>query len=384
MVSARRRDVLEAGVSAALALLLSLLVLGPELGRLASGWASGDMLSTYANAGVWGGFGYRVDNHFGFPFGMNLNYFPGVDITENTFTHAVTVLVGQPFVGVNLLVVVSFPLVAALAYAAVRLTGLRGPLAITIAVTFSFIPYHWGRALGHIYLSTLYSALTGALLVLLVGGGYLERWFQEARPAWVRGPEQQSDSVMHTRTGRGRTVARLVLIVVLVIVTAWSGVYYAAFTAILGVAAVVWRIAMRTRWTLVALDVLPFVGVLVTSALGFLSSILTLRSDAPLASLGDRLPIESVTYAGNLAVALLPLPQSLIPGMAAYNTAVVEAIGAAPWGKARPSPITAPGSPPWRPSSSSSDSSLARVETFGGTTPYSPGSPWDSSRTSSW
>ena len=326
-----RRDVAEACVSAALALALSLLVLGPLLQHLGSGWAGGDMLSTYANADVWGGFGYRVEQHFGYPFGMNLNYFPGIDITENLIASVVTALVHEPFVGVNVLVLLSFPLAAALGYVAVRMTGLRGPLAITLAVAFSLIPYHWGRALGHTYLSTLYSMVTGAILVLIVGGGYLERWYQEARQPRdiASGPDAPSADPRRRR----KAAARLILVVLLVFVTAWTGVYYAAFTLILGAAAVVWRVAMRARWTFILLDLLPFVGIVVAAAIGFLPSLLALRGDAPLASLGERTPIESVTYAGNLAVALLPLPQSLLPGLGAYNSAVVEAISAAPWGE---------------------------------------------------
>ena len=330
MIRTHRRDVVEACISAAIALALAMLVFGPLLAHLAAGWAGGDMLSTYANADVWGGFGYRVEQHYGYPFGMNLNYFPGIDITENVFASVVTGLVHEPFVGVNLLVIVSFPLAAALAYAAVRMTGLRGPLAIVLAVTFSLIPYHWGRALGHTYLSTLYSMLTGALLVLIVGGGYLERWYQQARQVQASPAEPGAGAA--EGHGRGRAAARLVLIVVLVLVTAWTGVYYAAFTLILGLAAVIWRVAMRARWTFIVLDLLPFIGIVIAAAIGFLPSLLT-RGDAPLASLGERTPIESVTYAGNLAVALLPLPQSLLPGLGAYNAAVVEAIGAAPWGE---------------------------------------------------
>ena len=87
---------------------------------------------------------------------MDLDYFPGIDITENTFAWLVNGVAGTTFLGINLLVFLSFPLVAALAYLVIRMIGLRGPLAIALAVAFAFIPYHWGRALGHTYLSTLY------------------------------------------------------------------------------------------------------------------------------------------------------------------------------------------------------------------------------------
>ncbi len=171
------RIALEASISAALAFLLSLIVFAPLLGSLDVAWAGGDMLSTYVNSASWGGFSYAETTQFGFPLGMDLDYFPGIDITENTFAWIVNGALGTTFMGINLLVILSFPLVAALAYLVIRMTGLQGPLAIALAVAFTFIPYHWGRALGHTYLSTLYSAVVGLALVLLVASGhYAHLW----------------------------------------------------------------------------------------------------------------------------------------------------------------------------------------------------------------
>ena len=78
---------------------------------------------------------------------------------------------------------------------------------------------------------------------------------------------------------------------------------------------------------------IPFAAIAALAVVGFLPSLLTLRADPPLIPLGERTPIESVTFAGNLAFALLPVPQSQLPGMASYNEAVYEAIQSAPWGE---------------------------------------------------
>ena len=137
-----RRTAVEAAITAVLAFAISLIVLGPILGSLDSGWSGGDMLSTYVNSVNWGGFSYAVGTQFGFPLGMNLNYFPGIDITENTFAMIVNAVTGSTFLGINLLILVSFPLVAVLAYLTIRMTGLKGPLAIALAVAFAVIPFH--------------------------------------------------------------------------------------------------------------------------------------------------------------------------------------------------------------------------------------------------
>ncbi len=307
------RTAWEALITAVVAFAISLIVFGPILGLLNSGWAGSDMLSTYVNAEVWSGFSYAPTTHFGFPLGMNLNYFPGIDITENVFAQIVTNITGQPFVGVNLLVIISFPLVAALMYLVIRMTGLRGPLAIALAVTASLLPFHWGRALGHTYLATLYSAAIGLALVLLIGSGQFER---------LRGLGTKRQKVI-----------RNTVISLMVVTIAWTGVYFVAFTLLLGLAALIWRFAHRARLKELVIDAVPFIGVGVLAVIGFIPALLTLRADPPLLALGERLPYESVTFAGNVAVALLPLPQSSLPMMGAYNNKIVEAISAAPWGE---------------------------------------------------
>ena len=307
-----RRIAAETTIAAAIAFALSLIVFGPILGRLDVGWSGGDMLATYVNSAAWSGFSYGATTQFGFPLGMNLNYFPGIDITENTFAMLVNALTGSTFLGINLLVMLSFPLVAALAYLVIRMTGLQGPLAISLAVAFTFIPYHWGRALGHTYLSTLYSAVVGLALVLMVSSGSFERIWREG--------------------SRRRRTWALIAVAVMVIVVAWTGVYYVAFTLILGLFGLLWRISRRARWSSIGFDAIPFAGVAVLAAIGFLPSLLT-RGDPPLASLGERTASESVTYAGNLAMAILPIPQSSLPRMGYYNEAVLKAFEEAPYGE---------------------------------------------------
>lgn len=313
-----KRAAVEASIAAVIATILALIVFGPVLKWTATGWAGGDMLSTYVNADVWQGFRYGVTDQFGFPLGMNLNYFPGIDITENTFAQMITLITGQPFIGINVLVMLTFPLVGFLAYFLFRMTGLTGALAITGAVVFSLLPYHFGRALGHTYLATLYSAVTGMAFVLLVGSGRFEQIVRKLRKP---------------STSRKTKTLTLLTFAVMIVITAWTGVYYVAFTLILGASALLWRFAHNARIKYLLVDATPFTAIGVLAIIGFLPSILATRADPPLAQLSERLPYESVLFAGNLAVALLPLPQSSLPGFDFYNASVIEAIAAAGWGE---------------------------------------------------
>ena len=309
----RRRALVEASLSGLIALVLSLAVFGPILRWIAVGWSGGDMLSTYINVEMWQGFRYSVSDQYGFPLGMNLNYFPGIDITENTFAALVSTVAGTPFVGLNILILVTFPLVGFLAYFLFRMTGLTGPLAIAGAVVFSLIPFHFGRALGHTYLATLYSAVTGMALVLLVGSGRFERIVRQLRGRSL---------------SRSRKIWLAAAICVLVVITAWSGVYYAAFTLLLGAAVLLWRYIKGAPWKSILVDALPFAAIALLALVGFLPSLLTTMSDPPIGTLSERLPYDSVIFAGYLAVLVLPLPASSLPGFDFYNRSVTEALAA--------------------------------------------------------
>jgi hypothetical protein len=307
-----RRTLIEVASTAILATVISLLALLPALRELGSAWGSGDMLSTYVNTENWGLFGFTTGNHFGYPLGMDLNLFPSIDITQNSFAALVGWITGNPFMGINLLLFLSFPLVAVLAYCSIRLTGLRGPLAVSLAVAFTMIPFHFARGLGHTSLATMYGAVTAVILAQLIGSGRVKEMLF-------------SSKATQTKT----KVTNYVILIALVFTTAWSGVYYAAFGLILMVAAWLWQFATNRTNTLV--NAIPMVAVGVVAVAGFIPSLLALRADPPFISLGERLPSESVIFAGILAIAILAAPISRLGGpFAAYNTEVTQAFGATP------------------------------------------------------
>lgn len=280
----------------------------PVVNRWSSAWAPGDMLSTYNNSVHWSGFAYEVTTQAGFPKGMNLNLFPGVDITQNAVGALVYSMTGSPFLGINLLVIASFPVTAALAAVALRLVGLRGWWAIALAVAYSLIPYHFGRALGHAYLSTMYAAVTGVILALLVGS---DRWARM----------------------RARAPRTWLILVPLVLVTAWSGIYYAAFGMILVAAAIIWRFAVGASGRESVRNLIPLLLLLGATAVGLIPALVA-RLQEDVGGLGDRPAYESVALAGSLAMALLPAPISVLPRMGYVNQAILGLTREAPFSEA--------------------------------------------------
>ena len=307
-LSSRTRTIIEVTSTAVLSLLCALIVFGPNLDDINVPWSGGDMTATYINGETWNWWHYAVESHYGFPYGMNLNYFPGLDITQNTFAQIVTDITGQPFIGINLLLILSFPIVAVMAYSAIRLMGLRGPLAIALGVAFTFIPWHWGRALGHLYLATLYGAVAGMILALLVGSGRIQQWF--------------------TCEDRRRRYWYFALTALLVVVAAWSAVYFAFFTGLMLAAAVLWRVAQGDRVRRLLFGAVPLVALAVVAIIGLLPSILERASNPEVVNLGQRDPMDSVKYGGDLAISVLPAPYNSMLG--GYNTWVGTMFAQAP------------------------------------------------------
>ena len=277
----------DATVAAAVALVLSLPVLGYPLLHLSVPWGAGDLLAHYVSADAWAPLGFPASTHYGYPAGMDLAYMPTIDWTQNAFAWVVQSITGSPFTGLNLLLVLSFPITAALAVIAFRLVGLHGPIAIALAVSYTFIPYHFDRGLSHLYPATMYAGVTGVLLALLIG----------------------TDRIPRSR----KPITPLVGIAFLMFVSAWSGMYYAAFAIIFTTTAVIWRWIRRdSAGRIVRLAAIPL-GIAILTIIAFLPGALRFLTDPPLLNLVTRSAADSVTFAGNLAQLLTPYPGLDLP-----------------------------------------------------------------------
>jgi hypothetical protein len=307
-----KRTGTELSITALLSFLISLIALEPAIRRVTSAWGAGDMLATYVNVDNWGWFEYTANNHYGYPFGINTNLFPNIDITQNVIAKLLTLITGSPFAGINLLLVLSFPIIGALAYVSIRLTGLKGPLAVTLATAFTMIPFHFGRGLGHTYLAVFYGAVTAVILAQLIGTGRLARMLN---------PQSNTKKTF---------IFNIFAVVLLVVSTAWSGVYYAAFGLILMSTAWLWQLSRSRVRQQLLLNTIPILAVGILAVIGFIPALIALSADPPYASLGERTPFESVIFAGNLAMAILAAPMSRLALLAGYNINISGAFAAAP------------------------------------------------------
>ncbi|HWE34023.1 MAG TPA: hypothetical protein VG410_11090 [Solirubrobacteraceae bacterium] len=165
--------------------------------------------------------GWFFTNHsLGAPFGQQLYDFP--QSADNLNLLAIKVLGvfwGAPTV-VNLFLLASFPVDAAVAYAVMRRLGVSAVPAVVSSVLFALLPYHFFRGDEHLFLSAYYALPVVAYLFisLLTGKSLFAR----------RAPP-------HRRLVRWAT-ARTGWTVLLCVVVASGGLYYAVFGIVMMVA----------------------------------------------------------------------------------------------------------------------------------------------------
>ncbi|GAA1405593.1 hypothetical protein [Oerskovia paurometabola] len=260
----------------------------------------GDLLPAYAMSGMWSNGTPFGDNSLGFPHGMHLPYFPTGDLTQNLMTAGFSLLTENPFLPLNLVFVASFPLTAVAALWTLRIAGLRGPLAVVLAVGLTTIPYHWLRV-EHVYLATMYSAVLGVALALLVGSGR----FSEAL--------------------RTRDYPALIGTAAAAFVVGSSGIYYACFAILLVAFACLYRAFRGDGWAVVLRGALPAVTIMLVLAAVLLPATLWTRANPALSAVAERAPVESVEYSGALAFTMLPAPFTDFPGLGPLVRFVEEA-----------------------------------------------------------
>lgn len=273
---------------------LLVLLLGSAITKLGAPLGRGDPLGHYAS-----GFLEWTSTSFGFPFEMTLfPYYPNTDLTQRLLATTLEGLTGNRFLAVNLVWVLSFPLTAAAAWWVLRLAGATGPMAVALALSYTFIPYHIMRGLEHIYLAAMWSVVLAVGLALLVGLGKVH-------------------PLMHRRSQYEGGRLRLAALIACCFVVAWSGIYYAFFAILLMAGALLWRTASGARPTQLLRDALPLVVVASAATVVLFGAALANALNPPSATVAERRPSESATYAGNVAFALSPSPLTHVPGVKA-------------------------------------------------------------------
>jgi phosphoglycerol transferase len=223
----------------------------------------------------------------GAPAGQRLDDFPvGGDFLHLAAVRGLTLLSHDPVIVVNLYFLLSFPVVAAVAWWMLRRLAVSPWSAAVAAALFSLLPYHFVRGPNHLFLASYFAVPLGAVLVLALLGG--------------------DPLAAHER--------RFTLLAALTI--GFSSFYYAVLTCALALLAATLRglAERRRRPLLAAFAIVGVIGIGVSVALS--PALVRRWRDGPNRLAGQRSAAESEGFALKLTQLVLPIEHHRVPALA--------------------------------------------------------------------
>ncbi len=226
--------------------------------------------------------------HLGAPFGTQFFDFPFFDTLNVVLLKVISLVTSNYAVVLNLFFLLTFPLTVLSSMLTLRAFKVSYPSAIVASLLFSFIPYHFRRGEGHLFLSAyfLVPLMTMVVLWLWIGDTLLEG--------------QEPDRLYLSR----RQIVSMTLICGLV---GSSFAYYAFFgcyfLVVAGlVAAIRFRHPMRLAWGIGLASVIFAVLIINESP----SWLYTMRN-GPNEEVAKRIPREADMYGLKVTALLLPI-----------------------------------------------------------------------------
>jgi len=201
---------------------------------------------------------YLTNPDLGYPYGQDTRDLPqGVD-NLNWLVLRVLSIFGGPAVAMNVFYLLTFGVIAGMAFAVLRLLRVRAVIAGVVALLYAFLPYHLLRRAQHLLLASYAFVPLAVLFALAV--------LSDAPPLTAPPAADRSEGRFrpHFRVGR-----RGLLILAGCAAMGSLGAYYAVFSILLfmaaGMAAALARRSWRSFWSGLVLS--AAVGVVVVANL---------------------------------------------------------------------------------------------------------------------
>ncbi len=257
--------------------------------------------------------GWALDApRLGAPGALDMRDYPIPDVLHVAIIKLMGLVWRDSAVVLNLYYLLAFPLVALSAYWVLRRWRLGRVAALTAAVLFAVLPFHFFRLAGHVFLAAYFLVPPAIWLAVRM---YLGR-NPFLRPAHETAPETVHET--HEKTRKEECGARepspwrlwswqAAGAVLLCVLVGLGGVYYAFFSCFLLMMAGV-RVAFRERrWTPFLAAVLPAVLVGVSLMAALAPSLIYTARNGKNTGVADRLPAEADIYGLNASEMLLPV-----------------------------------------------------------------------------
>lgn len=243
------------------------------------------------------------NDRLGAPLGMDLHDHPIPDSLGVAMGLILCRITGQAGLAINLFFLLGFPLAAMAAHFSLRQLGIPHALAIACGLLYAFLPYHFLRGQGHLFLG-FYAVVPMTCLVAI----------------WIAKGDALLRSVRPGIAGF-RLTRRGWLSLAVMVLTACSGAYYALFglylVAIAGAVAI-WH---RPGWQSVLSAGLSATVLCFALGLNVLPFALYRASHGVNSEVLARDPAHAEIYALKPAQLIVPLPEHRLPILASLGQA---------------------------------------------------------------
>lgn len=237
---------------------------------------------------------YLTNPRLGAPGAMELHDFPQTDNLHFGLLKALVSTTHDVSLTFNLYYLLGFPLTAVSTLFVLRRFGVSRLAALAASLWFSFLPYHFVHGQHHLFLASYFVMPLGVMIVLWV---YTDR---------LRWPWSRRDPQMPW--GRGRMWGSLLV----ALLVASSGIYYAFFTCYLLLVAGLASVLDRKKWRgmLMAGALVAITTAAVLANIG--PSLMYRYRNGPNDALPGRTVDEAEHFALKIGQLLLPIDQHLI------------------------------------------------------------------------
>jgi phosphoglycerol transferase len=260
--------------------------------------------------------GYETNSSLGAPFGLQLYDFPqGGDNLNLLLIRGLGAFSQNPAWVLNVFFMLTFPLTAGSAYAALRLLRVSVGAALVCAVIFALLPYHFYRGESQVLLSAYYGVPLGALL-------FLRLW--DERGLFARRKAADGQPTGSTRRGAAWASGTSALTVVCCLIVGSTGLYYAVFALLLLLAGSLLALLVGRGWGVALSGILAATLVAATLAVNLAPS-LSYRSAHGANVAIRRTTIEADQFGLRLTDLLLPVQQHRFGPLSHVNQHYTEA-----------------------------------------------------------
>jgi phosphoglycerol transferase len=284
------RDWMPAVVVSSLLILIALRKSGISIFRPLQG---GDLYAAYALTGRHNFCNLGDGPQYGYPAGMSPGYFPSSDLLITIPANLVSCVFQNTFIGLNLLWILSFPVVAFVSSWVFHQIQITRYVSFVCSLGITFLPYHWQR-IGHVYLATMYATILGLGLVF-----------------WIAG--QVDRKTLNFDILGARKKRRLFWLGSITMAIAWGGVYYSVFTLILLSALIAYLSALGVQMKKITQVFIPISMILCWLLAAYIPSFMFSRNFPNTQNQATRSAIESFIYSGNLDRMILLSPETGLP-----------------------------------------------------------------------